>query len=107
VFCSGGCVRTSIVGRPAKQGFAHARVCDRSRNALPVAALVGCGHRTVKSWLERERSGRSVNQRSHATDPYLLSIRGGIQATRGTVKSKPLLRVLRATRLARGCSSAR
>jgi hypothetical protein len=40
VFVSGGCVRTSIVGRPAKQGFAHACVRDRSRE-VGVAHGVG------------------------------------------------------------------
>ena len=28
-----------------------------------VAALVGCDHKTVKAWVERERDGRSVKLR--------------------------------------------
>lgn len=61
-----------------------------------VAALVGCDHKTVKAWLEREREGRSVKQRRRSTDPYLPLIRAKVEATQGKVKSKPLLRVLRA-----------
>jgi hypothetical protein len=41
VFVSGSCVRTSIVGRPAKQGFAHACARDRSRNGK--SGCIGCG----------------------------------------------------------------
>jgi hypothetical protein len=40
-----------------------------------VAALVGCDHKTVKAWLERERDGRSVKSRPRATDPFLPLIR--------------------------------
>jgi transposase len=58
-----------------------------------VAALVGCDHKTVKAWLDRERDGRSVKQRPRATDPYLELIRAKVQATQGRIKSKPLLRV--------------
>src|SRR5687767_9702194 len=61
-----------------------------------VAALVGCDHKTVKAWLERERDGRSVRRRPCATDPYLPLIRAKVQTTQGKIKSKPLLRVLRA-----------
>src|SRR5262245_47661144 len=61
-----------------------------------VAALVGCDHKTVKTWLERDRDGRSVKQRPRATDPYLSLIRAKVVATQGKIKSKPLLRVLRA-----------
>ena len=61
-----------------------------------VAALVGCDHKTVKAWLERERDGRSVTPRPRATDRYLPLIRAKVEATHGKVKSKPLLRVLRA-----------
>jgi transposase len=61
-----------------------------------VAALVGCDHKTIKAWLERERDGRSVKQRPRATDPYLPLIRAKVAATQGKIKGKPLLRVLRA-----------
>ena len=61
-----------------------------------VAALVGCDHKTVKAWLERERDRRSVKQRRRATDAYLPLIRAKVAATQGKIKSKPLLRVLRA-----------
>jgi hypothetical protein len=61
-----------------------------------VAALVGCDHKTVKAWLERDRDGRSVKQRARATDPYLPLTRAKVAATQGKIKSKPLLRVLRA-----------
>jgi transposase len=60
-----------------------------------VAALVGCDHKTVKAWLERERDGGAVKQRPRATDPYLELIRARVAATQGKIKSKPLLRVLR------------
>ena len=61
-----------------------------------VAALVGCDHKTVKAWLERECDGRPVKQRPRATDPYLPVIRAKVAATQGKITSKPLLRVLRA-----------
>jgi hypothetical protein len=61
-----------------------------------VAALVGCDHKTVKAWLEREREGRSVKPRPRATDPYVPLIRAKVATTQGKIKSKPLLRVLRA-----------
>jgi transposase len=61
-----------------------------------VAALVGCDHKTVKAWLDRERSGISVKQRPRATDQFLPLIRAKVAATQGKIKSKPLLRVLRA-----------
>jgi hypothetical protein len=61
-----------------------------------VAALVGCDHKTVKAWLERERDGKSVQHRARATNPYLPIIRAKVETTQGKVKSKPLLRVLRA-----------
>jgi Homeodomain-like domain len=61
-----------------------------------VAALVGCDHKTVKSWLEREPDGRSVTQRPRATDPYLRLIRAKVAATQGKIRSRPLLRVMRA-----------
>jgi transposase len=46
--------------------------------------------------LERERDGGSVKPRPRATDPYLPLIRAKVQTTQGKIKSKPLLRVLRA-----------
>jgi transposase len=61
-----------------------------------VAALVGCDHKTVKAWLDRERERRFVKQRPRATDPFLPLIRAKAEATQGKVKSKPLLRALRA-----------
>ena len=61
-----------------------------------VAALVGCDHKTVKAWLAREREGQSVKHRPRATDPFLPLIRAKVTATQGKIKSKPLLRVLRA-----------
>ena len=62
-----------------------------------VAALVGCDHKTVKAWLEREKNGETAPKlRPKATDPYLPLIRSKVAATQGKIKSKPLLRVLRA-----------
>ena len=61
-----------------------------------VAALVGCDHKTVKACLEREREARSVRQRPRATDPYVPLIGAKMAVTQGKIKSKPLLRVLRA-----------
>jgi transposase len=61
-----------------------------------VAALVGCDHKTVKAWLERENNGGSTKRRPRATDAFLPLIRQKVEATQGKIKSKPLLRVLRA-----------
>lgn len=60
-----------------------------------VAALVGCDHKTVKAWLEREQRGEDRRPRPRTTDAYLPLIRQKVEKTQGKIKSKPLLRVLR------------
>jgi transposase len=64
-----------------------------------VAALVGCDHKTVKAWIERERRGEEEvhpPRRPLVTDPFHSVIQAKVEATQGRIKSKPLLRVLRA-----------
>jgi transposase len=65
-----------------------------------VAALVGCDHKTVKAWIERRRRGdrgeEGPARRPWATDPFQPLIQAKVEATQGRIKSKPLLRVLRA-----------
>jgi transposase len=62
-----------------------------------VAALVGCDHKTVKAWLEREKTGAAAPKpRPKATDPYLPLIQAKVAATQGKIKSRPLLRIVRA-----------
>jgi hypothetical protein len=58
----------------------------------------------VKAWLERERDGRSIKRRPRATDAYLPLIRAKVAATQGKIKSKPLLRVLRAAGYTAACA---
>jgi hypothetical protein len=55
-----------------------------------VAALIGCDHKTVKAWLERERHGQSTTRRPRATDAYLPLIRAKLESSQGKIKSKPL-----------------
>jgi transposase len=62
-----------------------------------VAALVGCDHKTVKAWLEREKTGQTAPKpRPKVTDAFLPLIRAKVEATQGKIRSRPLLRVLRA-----------
>lgn len=62
-----------------------------------VAALVGCDHKTVKAWLEREKTGTPAPRpRPKAADAHLPLIRAKVEATQGKIKSRPLLRVVRA-----------
>lgn len=63
-----------------------------------VGAVVGCDHKTVKAWLERSRRGpaAAVVARSRATDPYLSLIRDRVEKTEGRVRTKRLLKLLRA-----------
>src|SRR3954452_1281776 len=61
-----------------------------------VAALVGRDHKTVNAWLEREQRGEGRRPRPRAADGYMPLIRQKVEASQGTIKSKPLLRVLRA-----------
>jgi hypothetical protein len=49
---------------------------------------MGCDHKTVNAWLERERDGRPVEQRPRATDAHLPLIRAKLAATQGKIKSK-------------------
>ena len=61
--------------RPAlslRERLAVVNLHDELGSYRAVAALVGCDHKTVKAWLEREHDGRSVKPRSRATDAYLL-----------------------------------
>jgi hypothetical protein len=79
-----------------KERLAVVNLYEELGSYRAVADLVGRDHKTVKAWLERERSGTAVRPRPRATDPYLPIIRAKVAAMQGKVKSKPLLRVLRA-----------
>ena len=46
-----------------------------------VAALVGCDHKAVKAWLEREQRGEAPRARPRATDAFLPLIRQKVEAT--------------------------
>jgi transposase len=63
-----------------------------------VGAVVGCDHKTVNAWLDRNREGVSVAGviRRRTTDPFLHLIRERLDMTDGRVRAKRLLKVLRA-----------
>lgn len=57
-----------------------------------VAALVGCDHKTVKAWLEREQRGESAKRRPRATDAYLPLIRSKLESSQGKIKASAATR---------------
>src|SRR5262245_21880167 len=64
-----------------------------------VAAVVGCDHKTVKAVIER---GRRIAHPAHwrrrlkLTDPFLEMVEQKVENSRGRIRSRPLLRLLRA-----------
>lgn len=62
-----------------------------------VAAVVGCDHKTVKAWLQREVAEPTRwRRRLKLTDPYLEMVEHKVDSSQGRIRGRPLYRLLKA-----------